>query len=130
MAPDLDGDPADARPVVALTADLLFAARVRSAAEAVGCPLQLARSAAQLIRFVEELAPRLVIVDLDLRGSDPIVLIHDLKKTAETGHLSVLAYGAHVNEEKLEQARAAGADRVMPRGMFARQLATILAPRA
>src|SRR5262245_27328590 len=125
-----DGKSAAPRLVVALTADLLFAARVRSAAAAVAGPLQLARSAVELIRFARELAPRLVIVDLDVRGTDPIELIRELKNDPHTNAASVLAYGSHVNEEKLAQASEAGADRVMPRGMFARQLPSILAPQA
>jgi CheY-like chemotaxis protein len=125
----MDPDPAAPRPVVALTADLLFAARVQSAAAAVGGPVQLARSAPELLRYARELAPRLVIVDLDARGSDPIELIRNVRNDPDTKAVSVLAYGSHVNEEKLAQARAAGADRVMPRGMFARQLSAILAPQ-
>jgi CheY-like chemotaxis protein len=113
-------------PVVALTADLLFAARVRSAAQAVGATVQLAQSATDLLRLAAGLAPRLVIIDLDSRRLDPIALIGQLKADAATAGIRIVAYVSHVREDLITQARQAGADQVMARGAFARQLPDLL----
>ncbi len=119
-----------AAPVIALTADLMFAARVRSTADAVAARLILPRSAAELLRSAQEHAPRLIIVDLDTRTLDPIELIRQLKSDPRTIATPVLAYVSHVREDLIASARAAGAEQVMARGAFARQLPSILAPPA
>ena len=116
-----------AAPVLALTADLMFGARVRSTAEAVSARLVLARSAEQLLSSARAERPRLIIVDLDTRTLDPVDLIRQIRNEPALPGVRVLAYVSHVREDLIEGARAAGADQVMARGAFARQLAAILA---
>jgi PleD family two-component response regulator len=114
------------RPVVALTADLMFAARVQGAAKAVGVDVHLGRSAADIMRLAGLLSPRLLIVDLDARSLDPIALIAQLKADAATAAIPILAYVSHVREDLITKAQRAGVDQVMARGAFARQLPSIL----
>ena len=51
------------RPILALTADMIFASRVKSTADAVGAPLQLVRNADQMLRLATEVNPRLIVID-------------------------------------------------------------------
>ena len=113
--------------VVALTADLMFAARVRSTAQAVGTPLLLARSAAELLQLTREHTPREVIIDLDARNVDVVSLITELKQDPAIKTIPILAYVSHVREDIIAAAREAGAERVLARGAFARNLPALLA---
>jgi PleD family two-component response regulator len=115
------------RPVLAITADLLFAARVRSTAAAVGTDIILARNADELMRFAHERAPRQIIIDLDSRKVDVIQLITDLKRDAALTSIPILAYVSHVREDMISAARTAGAERVIARGSFVKQLPALLA---
>lgn len=114
--------------VVAWAADLIFGARMRAAAESSGTPLRLVRNAEELLAAVQAEHPRLVVVDLEARG-DPVQAIAALKADAALASIPVLAYASHVMEDRLAGARGAGADRVLARGAFARDLASILGGR-
>jgi PleD family two-component response regulator len=116
-----------ARPVLAVTADLMFAARVRSTAAAVGTEIVLARSADELMRLARERGPRLIIIDLDARTVDVIKLITELKRDAALASIPILAYVSHVREDMISAARTAGAERVIARGSFVKQLPALLA---
>lgn len=115
------------RPVLAITADLMFAARVRSTAAAVGTEIILARNADELIRFARERGPRQIIIDLDARTVDVIKLITELKRDDALAAIPILAYVSHVREDMISAARAVGAERVIARGSFVKQLPALLA---
>jgi CheY-like chemotaxis protein len=118
-----------AAPVLALTADLMFGARVKSAAEAVGASVRLVRTSPELLSLAHDLSPRLVIIDLDARSLDPVALIRELKADPATAFIPILAYVSHVRADLIDAARLAGVDQVMARGAFARELPNILQDR-
>ncbi|MDX1673540.1 MAG: hypothetical protein R3314_01965 [Longimicrobiales bacterium] len=104
--------------IVALVMDLMFASRVRGAApEAV-----IARSPAALLEAVGP-GTRLVLVDLQAR--DALEALEGLRD--RPSEVRVVAWGPHVMEEALAAAREAGADEVLPRGAFVRQLPQLVA---
>ena len=108
--------------VVALTADLIFAARIRSAA-VDDVSVILANSVEDFLTKIRELQPRLAVLDLDRRGLDVERVITDVKTTSST---PLLAYVSHVREDLITAAQRAGADRVMARGAFVKQMGEIL----
>lgn len=111
---------------LALVADLLFAARIRGAATAVGVHAFTVGTAAELIDAAREARPRMLLIDLDARGVDAPALIARLEADPELRALPVVAFGSHVNAEALRAARAAGADRVLARSAFVRELPSLL----
>jgi len=111
--------------VLAWAADLMAAARIRGAAKAGGIELRLVRGADELLATAAADPPRLVVVDLEARG-EPAVAIARLKADAATAAVPVVAYAPHVREDAIRAARAAGAERVLARGAFVRDLAAIL----
>ena len=113
---------AHANIVVALPADLIFAARMRGAA-ASAVNVILARDAADFLTKIRELQPRLAVLDLDRRGLDVEQVVRAVKTTSST---PLLAYVSHVREDLIAVAQQAGADRVMARGAFAKQMGEIL----
>jgi CheY-like chemotaxis protein len=112
--------------VVALVADLIFASRIRGTAQAAGVQAITVRSAAELLQRAGELQPSLILVDLDARAADPPTAIARLKEDPQTRDIPILAFGSHVQREAIEAARAAGADRVLARSAFVRELPFLL----
>ncbi len=108
--------------VLALVADLIFAARIQGAARAAGTTVETLRSAADLLARAAAAPPRLILVDLDVRASSPAGVIARLKEEAATAEVPVVAFVSHVREDAIAEARAAGADRVMARSAFVREL--------
>lgn len=107
------------KPIVALSADLIFAARIRGANDRV----ILAKNVDDLLAQVQSLQPRLVVLDMDRRGLDVSAVIARVKASSDA---RILAYVSHVREELIAEAQAAGADRGMARGAFARQMMELL----
>jgi CheY-like chemotaxis protein len=108
--------------VYALAADLMFASRIRGAAEGAGTAVTLLRSGSALIDAVRAGGGGLVLLDLDARGLVPGELIPLLHAVGAR----VVCFVAHVNVERIEAARAAGADRVLARSAFVRELPALL----
>lgn len=110
--------------VIALPADLVFAARIRAAAEAAGVRAEICRNPADLEAAATRAPGALVLLDLDARRADVPELIRRLR--AAGGEHRILAFGSHVGAERLAAARDAGADRVMARSGFVRELPLLL----
>lgn len=105
----------------------MFAARLRGTAQSVGANLTLVRNEKELFERAHALAPRQIIIDLDTRSLDPVALIATLKADPALKAIPILAYVSHVREDAIAGARAAGAERVIARGAFVKNLMEILA---
>jgi len=112
--------------ILALPADLMFASRIRATATTLGIEVAVLARPAPLLDAARENPPSLVLVDLDARGWDPAALIRDLKQDERTSSARVVAFVSHVRQDAIEAARAAGADRVLARSAFIRELPDIL----
>ena len=108
--------------IIAVVDDMFFAAKIRAVAEAVGVEISFPRNLEALVQKVREAKPRLVIVDLQNQKIDATALANELK--AEDVRL--LGFFSHVQTELQRNAMAAGFDQVIPRSVFARDLAKIL----
>jgi CheY-like chemotaxis protein len=107
-----------ARTVLAIVDDMFFKAKIRAVAEAVGAQISFPRTKEVLLERLPQ--ADLVIVDLQNQKIDPFSL------PAELGATRVIGFFSHVEVELQRQAVAAGYDQVMPRSVFARDLAAIL----
>ncbi|HJU86755.1 MAG TPA: hypothetical protein VJ788_05250 [Gemmatimonadota bacterium] len=115
--------------VHALLTDLFFRTRIEATAEAAGVPVTVSGTIEDLLEQMREAGGGGVLVDLGAggtRGSErtAIEAIRTLKRLREPP--AVVAWGSHVDEEAFDAARAAGADRVLPRSAFSRRLPEIL----
>ena len=108
--------------VVALPADLIFGARIRSAAENAGVQVVIVRNVEDFLDQVRLLKPRLAILDMDRRGLD----VGEVVKQVKQANVELIAYVSHVREDLIDAARAAGADRVLARGAFSKLLPDLL----
>jgi CheY-like chemotaxis protein len=108
--------------VAAAVADLIFGARVRAAAEREGVQVRFVRSMEDLA--AEGAGARLVLLDLEARWLDAPAAIAALRGEAVAPR--IVAFASHVRAEAIATARAAGADRVLARSAFVRQLPELL----
>ncbi|MCX7707661.1 MAG: DUF309 domain-containing protein [Anaerolineae bacterium] len=120
---DLPSQAAGSDFVLALTADLLFAVRIREAATAAGARAEIVEDAAAL---QEALArwPALVLIDLSSEGWEKPV--RWAKTQPHTRAIPIVAFGSHVATETLQRARAAGCDHAWARSRFVAELPQLL----
>jgi CheY-like chemotaxis protein len=101
--------------------DLIFATRITGEARALGLTVKPARSVEQLLDLARQETPSGVLLDLAFPGLD---LPELFRRLGETGIPlpRVVAYGSHVDTDRLRAARAAGCDPVLPRSKFVEEL--------
>lgn len=99
--------------------DLLFASRVQGTATAAGTELQLL-AGSNLARLEPQPECSLVIIDLTELTDDVAAAVTVIKERCPLAKL--IAFGSHVDVQKLAAAKAAGCDHVWARGMFVQQL--------
>jgi CheY-like chemotaxis protein len=108
--------------VVALMDDLFFQMKLAETAKQLGVEVKVATSGDALLTLMAG-QPKLVIVDLNSRNQ-PIAAIEKLRQTQKD--VRVVGFLSHVQTELAAQARAAGANEVLPRSSFTQNLAAIL----
>jgi len=106
--------------------DFLFRSKIRATAKHAGVDVTFARTAAEVLEQARTLKPSLVILDLNSGTLEPIETLTALKGDPGLASIQTLGFVSHVDAERIQAARAAGADNVMARSAFAGQLAEIL----
>ena len=111
------------RRVLIVCSDLFFLTQLRSSAERVGAQVELELQGSQASQRAAAGRYNAVIVDLESPGLDLERLMTSLP---ENGRTQVIAFGPHVQEQRLSAARAAGCDVVVSRGQIAGQFSELL----
>jgi DNA-binding NarL/FixJ family response regulator len=111
--------------VVLLTGDLMIVSRVEGAAKQCGAGCRVVTSAEQANAALDDDHVTLVVIDLAMPAIDIGPLVKSLKSRVPSAP-TVVAFGPHVHEARLEEARRAGCDEVVSRGQFFAQLESIL----
>lgn len=113
--------------LVYLAADLLWATKIKSTADALDLACRPVRDVAMLEARMSEGPISAALLDLE----SPVVwdLLNRLRdadaQPSGTG-IRVLCFGPHVAKEAFDRARAMGANDVLPRGAFDRSLPDLL----
>jgi hypothetical protein len=109
-------------------ADLLWATRIKAAADAAAIAARPVRNLDMLNARLADSPVRALLVDLD----DPDTALSLIARLRAAGASSadrairILAYGPHVAADRFAAARAAGADMAMARGALADRLEEVL----
>lgn len=114
------------QPIIAAVDDMLFAAKIKGTAAAVGADVEFVRSADAAVRAAAQRETSLLIVDLHSEKCDPFGLAAKLRSDPKNSPVTLLGFFSHVNVELRERALAAGFDRVLPRSAFVKRLGEIL----
>jgi CheY-like chemotaxis protein len=107
------------------TQNLLDSSRVTGTAQLLGIGMSVVPEEGQLVHLAATSQVGLVLVDLTTPGLDLESLMRELQRL-ELPPKTLLAFGPHVQKERLAQARQAGCDQVYPRSEFFKRLADIL----
>lgn len=111
--------------VILLTSDLMVVSHVQGAAAQAGSAMQVAANAEQAAALAQTSEARLLIIDLATPALDLAALVTRCKERLPAAP-RIVAFGAHVHEERLAKAREAGCDDVMSRGQFFSQAGAIV----
>lgn len=109
--------------ILYLAADLMWASKIKGHADALGLACRPVRTLEMFEARLADCEVVALVVDLD-KPVEAMAMI-GRARTAEKP-IRVLAFGPHVERGALQAARDAGADAVMTRGMFDRDMADIL----
>lgn len=107
-----------------LTNDLLFSSQILSASQSAQRPLEWVSSQADLPVRLQAGNVKLVILDLGtVAGS-----LGELLTAIRSAHpeCNVIAYGPHVQVDRLIEAQQSGCNEVLARGAFSREISRIL----
>ena len=112
------------RVVIVVVDDMFFASKIRATAEALGVEVSFTRSKEALVEKAR--GAQLILVDLHNQKVDPIALAAEFKADEQLRAILMVGFFSHVETELKRDALAAGFDQVIPRSVFARDLAKIL----
>jgi hypothetical protein len=115
--------------IVYCTNDLMFASKIAAECQAADVPVRPARTLdmlrARLDRVDDGKANHPVsVVFIELTRDDALAFIRLCHSHPDRP--GVVAFGPHVETERLAAAREAGADEVLTRGAFTQQLPTLI----
>jgi CheY-like chemotaxis protein len=106
--------------------DLMFSSRISTAARAVGASITVTRSFDAVLTAARDLAPALVILDLNSTRIRAIEVVTALKADPNLAAIPTVGFVSHVDTATIEAARRAGVDRVLARSAFVEQLPHLL----
>lgn len=116
--------PDQPKSLVVLLNDLIFSTKISASARALGLRLTVVRSTRAMVDAIDCHRPALVVIDLNSAGEEAAGAVRAAATHAVKPH--VLAFVSHVDQTLAEQATAAGANQVLPRSAFSRDLDAIL----
>ena len=109
---------------VLITGDLIFSTKITSTARALGLDVRVVGTPEAAMERIQPGQTRCVVLDLAL-SSLTEQRIREIVGAA--GGASVIAYGSHVDTERLQAARDSGCTEVMPRSRLSGELPQLLA---
>lgn len=95
---------------------------VRVMLERAGCHVEEVRSADEARQALKAATPDIILMDVGLPGEDGLSLTRELKATAETASIPIVALTAHAMQRDRERALAAGCDGYLAKPFKAQQL--------
>jgi CheY-like chemotaxis protein len=105
--------------VLIVCSDLFFSTQLRSSAERAGAQVELELQGSQAVQRATAGRFDVIVVDLESPGLD---LGNLIASQPEAPRPRVIAFGPHVQEQRLSAARAAGCDQVVSRGQISTSL--------
>jgi CheY-like chemotaxis protein len=103
--------------------DLFFSSKVTGTADALGLKVDVIENVDEVCAKLTESSYRCLILDLTMPGLNPAEVVSALPN--ENRPL-VIAFGSHVMTARLQEARDAGCEEVMPKSQFSGSLPEIL----
>ena len=115
------------RTVTAVVDDMFFISKIRETGKALGMIINFPRNLDALRASIAEDVPALILVDLQHQKLDAVQLAGELKANEKLKEIRLFGFFSHVEADLQRRALQAGYDEVLPRSIFFRDLAKILA---
>lgn len=115
--------------IILLGQNLLFAARVETAAAPGGRPVSQARTLAEFQELYAAAAISLLLVDLEGDAATWQSVLAELQDQAAAGgpaQLQIIAFGPHEDTAAMERARELGCAQVLNKGRFSATLGQLV----
>jgi len=114
--------------IFAFVDDLFFQAKIQETARKLNVKVEFCKTEKDLTERMKqngEELPSLIIFDLNHAGAKPLSLIPKLKAKLKKG-TSIIGFLSHVQGDLKQKAHEVGADMVLPRSAFSRNLPQLL----
>jgi CheY-like chemotaxis protein len=111
--------------VVAFVEDLMFLSRIREAARGSGVEVQAVRRVPDLLAACRAGA-RLALLDLDSARLPALEALAALRAEPALQGTAAVGFLGHEATDRAREAREAGCDQVLPRGVFVQSLPSLL----
>ncbi len=111
--------------VLAAVPDLFFGSKISGTASRLGVSVQFAASRKALLDGVRS-EPDLIVVDLEAAAVDPLGAVREIRALKLAREPRLIAFGSHIYEALLREARDAGYDEVLTKGSLAATLPELL----
>ncbi len=114
--------------ILYLASDLIWATKIKGVAEHLGLPCRPVRTLEMLEARLADSDVSAVLLDLE-KPEEALAMIERLRQESageQDQKIRVVAFGPHVLVELFQQARDAGADEVLARGVLDRNMPEIL----
>jgi DNA-binding NarL/FixJ family response regulator len=111
--------------VVLVSRDLIFISKITGTARALGFGVAVAGNAALVSKTIDDVKPKVILVDLAAGEPGKAEAIVSYRKAAGT-EVPIVAFGSHVDIASLDAAREAGCREVMPRSRFTVELPDLI----
>jgi hypothetical protein len=112
--------------VLYTAADLIWATRIKAAADDLALPARPVRTTAMLADRLADTEPSGLLVDLEAEGAIEIIAMAAEARGRGGYPRHIVAFGPHADRARLDAARAAGADEVLTRGAVSARLGPLL----
>jgi CheY-like chemotaxis protein len=112
---------------IAVVDDLMFASKIRAAAERSGAEVTFVRTRDAVLPAISSNRPSLVIFDLDREPLDPLGAIRAVRADEDLRATRLAAFVRHTSGDLIAAAREAGIDVVLARSAFFPALPQMLA---
>jgi hypothetical protein len=110
---------------ILLSRDLIFTSKVQGTAKALGYTLEVIGDVRKAKTAIESLHPHVIFIDLTAGKLSSPDTVSDYVKLAGP-EVWLVAFGPHVDEEALANAKTAGCQVVLPRSKFADRLPALM----
>ena len=101
---------------------------------ALGYDVLTSEDGVEALHMAQTTMPDIVVLDLELPGMNGAEVARRLRASPDTAHIPLIAASGHSGNAELEEARAAGFDRILLKPcdppMLIREIETLLNPAA
>ena len=108
--------------VLGLVDDLITASRLEVDVQQAGGAFHRLGTQRALTEALRTERPAMIVIDLDGMGFDGVATLEALKNVPAAAGIPCVAFGSHVDAERLQAALDAGAEASLSRSQFLKQL--------